>query len=527
MSTAQIDECRVLLLAATRRDAQVIESLLAREELSCTVCKNAIELASHVCEKAGVVLLTDEAFHDPAIQEFLAELQQQPAWSDLPSVLLSRAGRQSTITGEVMTALRNVTALDRPTPSRTLISSIKAALRARQRQYQMRAQFEDLRASEVALKQASDALQDANRRKDEFLAMLAHELRNPLAPLRNASEVLARKIVDADSLKVIKLMKRQIAQLSRLVDDLLDVSRITEGRIELRRAPIAVAAILQQGRESVEPLIREKQQMLFLQEAAEPFYVLGDHARLVQSLANVLTNASKYTDREGQISLSTRRVGAEVVIAVTDNGIGISPDLLPRLFDLFVQGERALDRSQGGLGIGLSVVKRLVEMHSGRITASSAGPHRGSTFEVSLPLIEPPTQLAEPQKTTKTSGKRILVVDDNQDAADTLAEFLSLDGHSIEVVYTARDAIARATASPPEVILLDVGLPDMSGYEVAAQLRPLLPATQIVALTGYGQSDDIRHASAVGFDAHVIKPVDFDRLAHILASYDPSLGGAN
>jgi CheY-like chemotaxis protein len=243
---------------------------------------------------------------------------------------------------------------------------------------------------------------------------------------------------------------------------------------------------------------------------------------LVQSVANVLINAAKYTDRHGEIDLSTRRDGANVVIAVTDNGIGISPDLLPRLFDLFVQGERSLDRSEGGLGIGLSVVKRLVEMHGGRITASSAGFQRGSTFEIVLPLIDSSrpevTQVVSPTR----ANKRILVVDDNQDAADTLAEVLDLDGHSIEVVYTAHDAIARATATLPEVILLDVGLPDMSGYEVAARLRPILKTAQIIALTGYGQADDVRKAGAAGFDAHVIKPVDFERLARIISTFDAS-----
>lgn len=518
MSSANTDDLPVLLLPATRRDAVVTQALLAREKLSCVVCRNAEELAGHFRENAGAILLTDDAFHDPGIEQVMAVLQEQPPWSDIPSVLLCRAGHQSKIAARVIGSLRNVTVLDRPTPTRTLISSLKAALRARERQYQMRAQFVTLQSSEVALKRASDALQDANRRKDEFLAMLAHELRNPLAPLRNAGEILRRQVLDSQAQKVVALITRQVTQLTRLVDDLLDVSRITEGLIELRRAPVDVSSILLQACESVEQLLRQKGHKLSIEEGCRSLYVHGDHARLVQSVANVLTNAAKYTDHNGVITLSTRRDGANVVIAITDNGIGISPELLPRLFDLFVQGERSLDRSQGGLGIGLSVVKRLVEMHGGRITASSAGPGQGSAFEIVLPLIRSSlpevTEIVPPTRTKR----RILVVDDNQDAADTLARVLELDGHSIEVVYTAHDAIARATATLPEVILLDIGLPDISGYEVATRLRPMLKMTQIIALTGYGQAEDVRKAGAAGFDAHVIKPVDLERLARIMAN---------
>ncbi len=520
MSSATTEECRVLLLPATRRDAVVMQALLAREQLSYMVCRHATDLADHLREKAGVILLTDDAFLDPGIEHVMAALQQQPPWSDIPSILLCRTGLQSEMADKVTSSLRNVTVLDRPTPTRTLISSLKAALRARQRQYQIRAQFVSLQSSEIALKRASDALQDANRRKDEFLAMLAHELRNPLAPLRNGSEILRRQVLGSPAQKVLALMTRQVTQLTRLVDDLLDVSRITEGRIELRRAPVDISSILLQACESVEHLLRQKNHRLSIQEGAKNLYVHGDHARLVQSVANVLINAAKYTDHNGQIGLATRRDGANVVISITDNGVGISPDLLPRVFDLFVQGERSLDRSEGGLGIGLSVVKRLVEMHGGRITASSEGSQRGSTFEIMLPLIDSSvpeiTQVVSP----RSANKRILVVDDNQDAADTLAEVLDLDGHSIEVVYTAHDAIERAIATRPEVVLLDVGLPDMSGYEVATRLRPILDTAQIIALTGYGQAEDIRKAGAAGFDAHVIKPVDFERLARIINTFD-------
>jgi signal transduction histidine kinase/ActR/RegA family two-component response regulator len=518
----QTAEYRVLLLPATRRDAEVSEALLQRAGLLCTVCEDATALAKAVQEPVGALLLTDNVFQDPHIDGLLTLLAEQAPWSDIPAVLLCRAGHRSVIADEILAALRNVTVLERPTTIRTLVSSLKAALRARERQYQMREQFNSLHASEAALKAASDALRDTNRRKDEFLAMLAHELRNPLAPIQTASEVLARQVPDPKLQKVVALVKRQVTHLTRLVDDLLDMSRITEGRIELRRAPLDLAAVVAQARETAEPLMREKDHRFLVPSFADPLYVYGDHARLVQSLANILTNAAKYTDPGGEIRLSLEQQADEAVIKVTDNGVGISAELLPRLFDLFVQGDRSLDRSQGGLGIGLSVVKRLIDMHGGRVGAHSDGPGRGSTFEIRLPLIEAPLQVRSAKEAHKFPGRRILVVDDNEDAANSLAVILELEGHSVDIVYTAKDALEHAQASSPEVILLDVGLPEMSGYEVATRLRPKLLATQIVALTGYGHAEDIRRASAAGFDAHVVKPVDFEMLMQILGNFDPA-----
>jgi signal transduction histidine kinase/ActR/RegA family two-component response regulator len=518
----QTAEYQVLLLPATRRDAEVSEALLRRAGLMCTVCPDIRTLVAEARRSVGTLLLTDYAFHDPDISELVALRAEQKPWSDIPAVLLCRAGHGSAVADEIIASMHNVTVLERPTSIRTLISSLKAALRARERQYEMREQFNDLQASEKALKKVSDALLDANRRKDEFLAMLAHELRNPLAPIRNASEVLSRQIADPKLQQVVSMVRRQLTHLTRLVDDLLDMSRITEGRIELRRAAVDIAAIIAQARETVEPLMREKGHTLSVSAEPDLLHVNGDHARLVQSLANILTNAAKYTDPGGQIRLSCQRQDGEVAITVQDNGVGISAELLPRLFDLFVQGDRSLDRSQGGLGIGLSVVKRLIEMHAGHVSAFSKGPGEGSTFEIRLPLIETPAHLLPVKAPVKCPEKRILVVDDNEDAANSLACILELEGHHVDIVYTARDALARAQASCPDVILLDVGLPDMSGYEVARRLRPQMLRTQIVALTGYGHAEDIRRATAAGFDAHVIKPVDFEKLSRVLVGFDPA-----
>jgi PAS domain S-box-containing protein len=634
-------EYRVLLLPATRRDAEVTAALLRREKLSLAVCENCRALAREIDAGVGTLLMTDAALADPDINRVLEVLSRQPAWSDVPAIVLCGHDQLPKLAAVAMQALRNVTVLERPTSSRTLISAVKAAIRARARQYQMRQQFTDLQESESALRlrerqlhtlaentpdilarfdrqlrhvyvnraateatglskqeflgrthreigippdlcdqweaalratfadgqrrrvgftygvaenarhydallipeigndgaietvlsvahdvseirRSAQILEDASRRKDEFLAMLAHELRNPLAPIRNASEILARRLADDPQMKrTVSLVKRQVTHLARLVDDLLDVSRITEGRIELRRAPQELAPILAQARESVEPLMREKQHILSVSTSFEPLYVHGDHARLVQSVANVLTNAAKYTDPGGEIRLELRRQQQRAAIVISDTGVGIPPELLPRVFDLFVQGDRSLDRSQGGLGIGLSVVKRLVEMHQGTVTAFSEGPGRGSVFEIQLPLIDAPVQPEARAPAPTIPPKRILIVDDNVDAANSLAEMLQIDGHATEVAYTGKDALALSLAQHPDIVLLDIGLPDMNGYEVAAHMRPKLGSVQLIALTGYGQSDDIRRATEAGFDAHLIKPVDFEELQRIMLAPAP------
>lgn len=625
------DENRVLLLPATRRDAEVTAALLRREAIAFVHCENAAALAREIERGVGAILMTDAALADPHIDQVLAALGRQPPWSDVPAIVMCGHDQQSKIAVLAMQALRNVTVLDRPASSRALISAVKAAIRARTRQYQMREQFAALRLRERQLhtlaentpdilsrfdrrlrhvyvnqaatlatglskeefvgrthreigipaqlcgeweealrltftdgqrreiafaypgpqgtryyaallipeagdgtietvlsvahdvtesKRSAQILEDANRRKDEFLAMLAHELRNPLAPIRNASEILARKLSgDPQMRKTVNLVKRQVTHLARLVDDLLDVSRITEGRIELRRAPQELAPILAQARESVEPLIREKRHMLLVSSSDEPLYVNGDHARLVQSVANVLTNAAKYTDPGGEIRLELQREDAHATIRVSDTGIGIPRELVPRVFDLFVQGDRSLDRSQGGLGIGLSVVKRLIEMHDGSVSAFSEGPGQGSVFEIRLPLIDAPADAQIDSPARRIEAKRILIVDDNVDAANSLAEMLQIDGHITETVYCGKDALACAFAQPPDVVLLDIGLPDMNGYEVASRIRPGLSSVQLIALTGYGQSEDIRRAQAAGFHAHVIKPVDFDALQRIIEKF--------
>jgi len=373
-------------------------------------------------------------------------------------------------------------------------------------------------------KRIEEALRDMDRRKDEFLAMLAHELRNPLAPIQTGSELLERNFHANDSIHGIAAMvKRQVAQLARLVDDLLDVSRITQGRIELKREPVELGEVVERSLETVMPLLQDKHQHLERVPSLTPLFVRGDLTRLVQSLANLLGNAVKYTDRGGHIRVEVRRERGHGLIEVRDDGIGIAPDLLPRVFELFVQGERGLDRAQGGLGIGLSVVRRLVEMHGGTVSAVSPGERQGSSFLIRLPLI------AEPALRTGRSApafpanepRRVLVIDDNADAADTLCMLLKVAGHSAEAVYAGREALERLGDFAAEAALVDIGLPDKSGYDLARQIRARSGRIQLIALTGYGQPEDFVRSREAGFDAHMVKPVEINAVEAVLARGRP------
>ncbi|HEU5134300.1 MAG TPA: ATP-binding protein [Steroidobacteraceae bacterium] len=378
----------------------------------------------------------------------------------------------------------------------------------------------------TARKRVDQALSDADRRKDEFLAMLAHELRNPLAPIGNASELLSRTLKDdARAQTAIGVIKRQVVQMTRLVDDLLDVSRITQGLIQLKKRPIDIAAVVAQTIETVEPQLREKRHKLSTTASSyEPLFVMGDFARLTQCVGNVLVNAIKYTEPGGEISVRTGSDEANAYIEISDNGTGIAPELLSRVFELFVQSERTLDRAQGGLGIGLAVVRRLVEMHDGEVCARSAGLGLGSSFEIRLPRIARPVSTAAAAESFKAESRRVLVVDDNADAADSLSVLLTFQGHLTQVAYSAQEALACVEAFRPDVGLLDIGLPEMNGYELATKLRaiPGLNGMRLVALTGYGQAEDYQRTQAAGFDDHLVKPVDLAKLERALVGHSES-----
>src|SRR5215470_1112158 len=371
---------------------------------------------------------------------------------------------------------------------------------------------------------AEGALQEADRNKDEFLAMLAHELRNPLAPIGNALQLMRMNPSEPRLQWAQEVIHRQLVSLTRLVDDLLDVSRITRGKITLTRQPLDVATLINRAIETIEPLVLEREHKLTLMIPPEPMRVDGDPTRLTQALANVLGNAAKYTERGGRIELTCTRQGAEVELRVRDNGIGIPAELLPRIFDLFTQLDRRSDHALSGLGIGLALVRRLLEMHGGSISALSEGAGTGSEFVIRLPLLADSAVRTETENDRQHANlpavpRRILLADDNADALESLATVLRLRGH--EVFSASNGAIALETAGRhvPEVALLDIGMPLLDGYEVARRIRAQEwgKGMTLVALTGWGQDADRRRSREAGFDTHLVKPLDLDQLSHLLA----------
>lgn len=373
-------------------------------------------------------------------------------------------------------------------------------------------------------KEQAEALADLHRRKDEFLAMLSHELRNPLAPLLNAVQLL-RLQRDESGLqqRARAIIERQLGQLVHLVDELLEVSRISTGRIHLHREQVDLRAIVEGGVETARPLIEQRRHTLAMRLPPEPLWIDGDSTRLEQVVVNLLNNAAKYTDEGGHIGLSLQHEGTQAVLRVRDSGVGIAPELMPRIFDLFTQAERSLARSQGGLGIGLCLVQRLVDMHGGKVAAYSAL-GQGSEFVVRLPVVltAKPPPLPPPTHKAKQTGLslRVLVVDDNVDTAKSLEMLLRESGYDVRTAHDGSTALEAALDYRPNVVLLDIGLPGLNGYEVAKRMRqqPVLQNVVLVAITGYGQESDRQRAQAAGFDHHLAKPARFEQIQIILAT---------
>jgi CheY-like chemotaxis protein/two-component sensor histidine kinase len=376
-------------------------------------------------------------------------------------------------------------------------------------------------------KRTAEDLRLLNQRKDEFLAMLAHELRNPLAPIRNAVQLLnMQKNTDPTVERACNVIDRQVTHMVRLLDDLLDVARIMLGKISLKVERADLADIINNAVETCLPLIESRGQELIISQAIGPLWIKGDRIRLAQVLSNLLNNAAKYTNEGGNITLSVTEDGSDVVIIIRDTGIGISPDILPQVFDLFIQADHSLAHSQGGLGIGLTLVQRLVEKHGGTVTPASAGIGHGSSFMVRLPKVSTVSVTeSEMSKSELPSSKyRILVVDDYADAAESLMMVLEAEGHEVEIANCGIKAIEQAQLFHPQVVLLDIGLPDMNGYEVAKRLRAM-PETRdilLIALTGYGQPGDLELAKFAGFNHYLLKPVDFEKLFALLVSMNIS-----
>ena len=501
-------ERRVLILAPVGKDAMLIESMLRSEDVECAICPDLDSFLGEMGHGAAAALVAEEALvdGDTRLQGLLA---RQPAWSDFPILILTRPGAASTFVERATATLGNVTLLERPVRVVALSSAIRSALRARARQYQTRAYLHER--------------EQADRRKDEFLATLAHELRNPLAPIRNWVNVLRLSGSTEQGSHIWDLMDRQVSHMVRLVDDLMELSRITRGKIELRMETVAMAPIVAAAVEASRPLIESARHTFAVDVPDEPVVVRADSVRLAQVISNLLNNAVKYTDEGGRITLTVRQEAGEAILSVKDTGIGIAPGALHRVFDMFVQADGSDHRAHSGLGIGLTLVRSIVEMHGGKVEAQSAGPGKGSEFVVHLPLSTMVPVPAEPDVLPMRRYRgmtRVLVVDDNRDAADSLGALIGMMGADVRVAYDGRTALEIFESFRPVAVFLDLGMPDIDGYEVAHQIRsrPDTRDTVLIALTGWGQERDRRRSAEAGFDRHLAKPADFETLQSVLTS---------
>jgi signal transduction histidine kinase len=501
-------ERRLLVLAPIGKDASLVEAMLRKDAVACVACTDLECLSRELERGAAAVLVAEEALpHDSRLIDLI---QRQPQWSDLPVLVLTRPGADSPAVGRAVRTLGNVTLLERPVRVTALASAVHSALRARERQYQTRAHLQER--------------EDADRRKDEFLATLAHELRNPLAPIRNSVSLLRLSGAAGPADQMWEMMDRQVNHMVRLVDDLMEMSRITRGKIDLRKEMVDLAEVLAAAVETSRPLIDAARHELTLTLPPEALLIEADAVRLAQVFANLLNNAVRYTDPGGRIGIAAKRDDGSAVVIVSDTGIGIAADALPRVFDMFVQANARDSRAQSGLGIGLTLVRSLVEMHGGSVAARSAGAGLGSEFQVRLPLARHDARRAPAE--TRGAGRkiaglpRVMVVDDNRDAADSLAAVLKLLGAEVRVTNDGRAALDELGAFRPAVVFLDLGMPGMDGYETARHMRARedTRSTLIIALTGWGQESDRRQTQAAGFNQHLVKPADITALRAVLAS---------
>jgi signal transduction histidine kinase len=496
---------RVLVRGATARDDAMTLRELQRAGLEAMVCSSTDELRREVDRGCGAVLIAEEWLPVTTTSHLLRMIAAQEPWSDLWLLVLARQGADSPVIAQAMAMGANLAVLERPMRVAALITAVRTALRARQRQYELR----DL----------LDTLRTDDQRKTEFLATLAHELRNPLAPLSNCVGLLQRGVPDPQP--VLRVMDRQLHHMIRLVDDLLELSRITRGKVELRMEDLELRRVVDAAVETSRPLVEKGRHRLEVRMPAEPLAVRGDPVRLAQVLSNLLNNAARYTDDGGSILLEAHQDGGEAVLTVSDNGKGLSAEALTGVFDMFIQADAGDTRAQHGLGIGLALVRNLVEMHGGVVTARSAGPGLGSAFEVRLPLVASTRVNPKAAESAPLAPlqRRLLVVDDNRDAADTLAHLLRQCGAEVQVAYNGADALETLDAFTPEAVVLDLGMPGMSGLDVARHIRKR-PGTPppLIALTGWGQSADRELTRSAGFQHHLTKPVDFAEMHALLAA---------
>lgn len=505
-------ESRLLMIAASERDQHHAARMFREDGVDVDFCQTVAELLQQIDSGAAAVLLSDWVIRRDRVRPFVEALQSQPAWSDLPVILVTSDDR---LGWSGVNSITNATILRQPVHVETLLSVVRSAISSRRRQYQIRDLLEQQRQIELELRLA-------DQRKDEFLATLAHELRNPISPIKNALDLVDisdKKLVDEVELRGI--MHRQVRQLTRIVDDLLDVSRITRGKIRLVRQIFDLRDAIESGVEASFPFIEQSQQELVVKLGSEPLLVNGDVSRLSQCVANLLNNAAKYTPPGGRIELTAESMQQTVIVSVRDSGIGISPDLIDSVFELFQQHDVDRERGQSGLGIGLTLVQRLVQQHAGSIEVHSEGLGRGSTFTIRLPATRR-TAAADRDKVAEngqpiSKPTRVLVIEDAPAIRFVLQRLLQAMGHHVSLACDGLEGLERAASERPECIISDISMPRMNGLQFAKRIREQreFDQTPLVAMTGYGRAEDRAEAFAAGFDHHLTKPVDIAELRQL------------
>lgn len=494
-------EKRVLIYAPTGQDAVLAAKILTLAGVENLVTDTSLQLASELLVGVGAVLTVEEALSNGGLKVLGEFAQRQPNWSDLPIVLLTNRGPDSLSVRQAIGVLGNVTLLERPVRTLTLITSLQSVLRAREKQYQVR---------------------ETDRRKDEFLASLGHELRNPLAPIRTSMGVLAHMYPDqAPVKKVTDVIERQVTHLTRLVDDLLDVARINSGKIELQRDYTTFAAVMGHVMELCSAPAAARRIKIDYALPSEDIVLYADYARVVQIVANILSNAVKFTPPEGYISVRAMVESGILKIYIKDTGIGLEPASLGRIFAMFEQSRPPSGQIASGLGIGLSLSRQFAEMHGGSVVAASEGLGKGSEFVVTLPVVAHDRPASEPQVEPIIGlidqRPKVLVVDDNRDAADSLQALFEMENCNVATAYDGFEAVQAVEDGMPDMIVMDLGMPCMDGYEAARRIRRKAGSQNVlmIALTGWGQSDARQRTIEAGFDHHLIKPVNFDEIKRL------------
>jgi len=489
-------ELRVLILVKGVHEGELTRRLLDDAHIPSTLCCDALDLYEKLEEGAGAVLLAEELLTDKLGAELERRLARQPPWSDLPILIFSAAAKNAG-TRAAAAALGNVTFLDRPLHVRTMVAAVQSALRSRERQYQARHAIES---------------------RDGFLAMLGHELRNPLGAITLALASMSRK-GHGPPAREFDVMDRQVRHLVRLVDELLDVARVTHGKVAIQRRPLNIVEVAKSAFEAFEARAQAQDLRYDLEISTLAAFVLGDPQRLEQVIGNLLANAIKYTPRGGAVSLSVSASPDRILVAVSDTGDGIAPEMCEKIFAPFTQVDSSLDRSQGGLGLGLALVQAIVSLHEGRVSAHSPGLGQGSRFEVELPRSDAPA--ATPQLPSSSPQQapalRIVLVEDNADIRELFVDMLQHSGHTVEAAHDGPSGLDALIALQPDLAFVDVGLPGFDGYELARRARASGSRARLIALTGYGQRDDKLRASEAGFDEHLVKPVADEDLQRAIA----------